>query len=378
MIPPRRSVPGAPKKALRRGFTTGTAAAAGAKAAALALLRGERVRSVDVTLPRGGVLAVAVREVAASGGRAEATVVKDGGDDPDVTDKAEIVTAVELLEDAAPGFVEIRGGEGVGTVTKPGLKVPVGEPAINPVPRQMIRKSVAEAAGGVAPQPALRVTVTVPDGARLAAATMNARLGIVGGISILGTTGVVEPLSLDAYRHSISCALDVAAAAGLQEVVLSTGRTSERVVQSVLDLPETAFILTGDHMGFALDELRRRPTISRVTIAAQFGKMTKLASGAFATHCSDSAVSLPFLASLAAGAGADRAAVRAVERANTARHAFFMLARLGLRGVYGKVVELVRKGACARCAGARGAGVEVRVILVGFDDEVAALTGPPL
>ncbi|MEE9615081.1 MAG: cobalt-precorrin-5B (C(1))-methyltransferase CbiD [Thermodesulfobacteriota bacterium] len=354
---------------LRRGFTTGTAASAAAVAAVAALLTGKRPRAVPVTLPGGGVLRVKICELKKSGKMARAVVIKDGGDDPDVTNRARIVVEVELtggLKGKGKTRIIIKGGVGVGRVTRAGLAIPPGRPAINPVPLKMIRQNVREVIKEAGVAPSLTVTVSVPGGEKLARKTMNPRLGIVGGISILGTTGIVEPLSLDAYRHSIACALDVAVAAGLPEVVLSTGRSSEKAAERALKLPETACILTGDHMGFALEEAAKRKGIKKVTVAGQFGKFTKLASGYFQTHCSRSSVELGFLAGVADKRGVSKIMQRKILKANTAREVFFFLREKGLDTVIRDVCGLVGKNAGALAGG----GIKVRAMLVGYDGKI--------
>lgn len=357
---------------LRRGFTTGTCAAAGAKAAAYALFgAGAPLRAVEVTLPGGGILTIEVKSVEVEGVRARAVIVKDAGDDPDVTHKAEFVTEVELVRKFNPARarITIKGGEGVGVVTKPGLKIRPGQSAINPVPLKMIRAAILEAAKDANLRPSVIVTVSVPRGVELAKKTMNARLGIVGGISILGTTGIVEPMSLSAYTNSISCATDVAIAGGLAEVVFSTGRSSEKVVEKELKkLPAAAFNLTGDHMGYALKDARGRKGLTRVTVAGQFGKFTKLASGHFETHCSDSSVELGFLAGLARRHGAPTEFINKVTAANTAREVFFMLKDAGYDGVLRDVCRLVRENASA----ITGKGIRLRAILVGYSGEIVS------
>ena len=357
------------KKRLRRGFTTGTCAAAGAKAAAYALFGvGAPLRVVEVTLPGGDTLPIEVKSVKVEGGRARAVIVKDAGDDPDVTHRAEFVTEVELVRRNNPerARVVIKGGEGVGLVTRPGLKIKPGQPAINPVPLKMIRAAVLEAARDALLRPSVIVTVSVPRGVELAKKTMNPRLGIIGGISILGTTGIVEPMSLSAYTNSIACATDVALAGGSAEVVFSTGRSSEKVVEKELKLPAVAFNLTGDHMGYALKDARGRKGLARVTVAGQFGKFTKLASGHFETHCSDSSVELGFLASLARRHGAPAEFINKVTAANTAREVFFMLKDFGYDGVLRDVCRLVRDNAAA----ITGEGIRLRAILVGYSGEI--------
>ncbi|MBI5886235.1 MAG: cobalamin biosynthesis protein CbiD [Deltaproteobacteria bacterium] len=377
---------------LRKGFTTGTAAAAGAKAASRALFASIKGKdkskgggsvasvqsSIPVTLPAGAVLSIPVKSVVVTGRTSTAVIVKDAGDDPDVTNGAEIITTVEFVRmNAHRASVKVCGGKGVGLVTRPGLKIGVGRSAINPVPLRMIRAAVAEAALDAGVTPAVVVTVTVPQGAVLAEKTLNPRLGITGGISILGTTGIVEPMSLSAYTHSISCAVDVALASGCAEVVYATGRTSEKAAMAALNLPEVAFILTGDHMGFALADAAPRPALRRVTVAAQFGKMTKLAAGSFKTHCSESSVEFEFLAGLCRARLAPEGLVREVLSANTARQIFFMLRAKGYDAVLAEVCALARRNSERIIAKGREAGqpdIEVCGMLVGYNNEVVCVS----
>jgi len=353
---------------LRKGYTTGTCAAAGAKAAAHALLGGGRLASVEVTLPSGSPLPVPVSSVSVSGGSATAVIIKDAGDDPDVTNGAEFVAEVRLAgQNALKPSVRIRGGEGVGVVTRPGLKVAPGRPAINPVPLKMIRTAVLEAARAAGSRGAFTVTISVPKGRALAERTMNPRLGIVGGISILGTSGIVEPMSLKAYTHSISLGVDVALASGLAEVVFSTGRSSEKAVERELGLPEVAFVLTGDHMGYALRDAAGRKELERVTVAGQFGKFTKLASGHFETHCSEASVELGFLAGLCSRFSVSEAVAKKVLSANTAREAYLLLREKGAGQVIDEVCRRVKENS------EKIAGRKVRAVLVGYENDIASM-----
>jgi cobalt-precorrin-5B (C1)-methyltransferase len=328
---------------LRRGWTTGSCATAAAKAAYTALLTGEFPDPVEVTLPRGERVFFALAVARKDADSATAGVVKDAGDDPDVTHGALVLATVRP---AAPGSgVTFRAGAGVGTVTRPGLPVPPGEPAINPVPRRMICNAIAEVAAGTAgvpPAPSLsekeksgrdarrpterwgcdvEVEIGVADGERLAARTLNARLGIVGGLSILGTTGIVVPYSCAAWIHSIQRGIDVARAAGLTHIAGSTGSTSEAAVQQFHHLPEMALIDMGDFVGGMLKYLRRHP-VARVTIAGGVGKMTKLAQGLLDLHSKRGSVDLAALAGFAKAAGASEALMQRIIAANTAAEAF--------------------------------------------------------
>jgi cobalt-precorrin-5B (C1)-methyltransferase len=309
-----------PDRPLRRGWTTGACATAAAKAAYAALVTGAFPDPVEITLPRGERPAFALAFTRRDGNAATAGVVKDAGDDPDVTHGALVLATVRA---GAPGSgITFRAGEGVGTVTRPGLPVPPGEPAINPVPRRMIAAALAEADGGGDERARdVAVEIGIRDGARLAERTLNGRLGIVGGLSILGTTGIVVPYSCAAWIHSIHRGIDVARAAGLVHVAGSTGKSSEAAVQKLYGLPEIALIDMGDFVGGMLKYLRRHP-VARVTIAGGVGKLTKLAQGLLDLHSKRGAVDLAALAALAGTAGGSPELAARIAAANTAAEAF--------------------------------------------------------
>jgi cobalt-precorrin-5B (C1)-methyltransferase len=269
------------ERPLRRGWTTGTCAAAAAKAAFAALITGEFPDPVEVTLPRGERPSFALAMTRRDGDVASAGVIKDAGDDPDVTHGALVVATVRLA--AAGAGVTFRAGEGVGTVTRPGLPVPPGEPAINPMPRRMMRDAIAEVAAASGRAADAEIEIAIPGGVALAAKTLNGRLGIVGGLSILGTTGIVVPYSCAAWIHSIHRGIDVARAAGLTHIAGSTGAASETAVQKLYELAEIALIDMGDFVGGMLKYVRVHP-LPRVTIAGGVGKMSKLAQGLTDLH----------------------------------------------------------------------------------------------
>jgi cobalt-precorrin-5B (C1)-methyltransferase len=304
---------------LRRGWTTGTCAAAAAKAAYAALVTGEFPDPVEVSLPRGGRPAFALAMQRKEAGAATAGIIKDAGDDPDVTHGALILATVRP---GAPGAgVTFRAGDGVGTVTRPGLPLPPGEPAINPVPRRMIRAAIAEVATATGQTGDVEVEIAIPNGQALAARTVNARLGIVGGLSVLGTTGIVVPYSCAAWIYSIRQGIDVARAGGFDHVAGSTGSASEDAVRALHGLPDVALIDMGDFVGGMLKYLRGHP-IPRVTIAGGVAKMTKLAQGLLDLHSKRGAVDLPALAEFAAAAGGTPALAARIVGANTAAQAF--------------------------------------------------------
>jgi cobalt-precorrin-5B (C1)-methyltransferase len=308
-----------PDRPLRRGWTTGACATAAAKAAYAALLTGEFPDPVAVTLPRGELVSFALAQTRRDADSASVGVIKDAGDDPDVTHGALIVATVRA---GAPGSgVTFRAGAGVGTVTRPGLAIPPGEPAINPVPRRMIRDAIAEVAALAQHAGDVEVEIAIPGGEELAAKTLNGRLGIVGGLSILGTTGIVVPYSCAAWIASIQRGIDVARAAGLAHIAGSTGASSEAAVRKLYDLPEIALIDMGDFVGGMLKYVRAHP-VPRVTIAGGVAKMTKLAQGLLDLHSKRGEVDLAALARLAEAAGGGASLRARIVAANTAAEAF--------------------------------------------------------
>ncbi|MFZ1924309.1 MAG: cobalt-precorrin-5B (C(1))-methyltransferase [Xanthobacteraceae bacterium] len=304
---------------LRRGWTTGTCAAAAAKAAFAALVTGEFPDPVAVTLPRGERPSFALAMTRKDDSAATAGVVKDAGDDPDVTHGALICATVRAGTRGAG--VTFRAGPGVGTVTRPGLPIAPGEPAINPVPRRMIRDAIAEVAAAVGHEADAEVEISIPDGEVLAAKTLNGRLGIVGGLSILGTTGIVVPYSCAAWIASIHQGIDVARAAGLTHIAGATGANSEAAVRKFYKLPEIALIDMGDFVGGMLKYLGRHP-VSRLTIAGGVAKMTKLAQGLTDLHSKRGEVDRASLGTLAAASGGSARLREQIVAANTAAQAF--------------------------------------------------------
>lgn len=303
---------------LREGFTTGTAAAAAAKAGVLALAAGERPENMDVPLPPGGRLVVPIARYEEEGRGMRVTVVKDAGDDPDVTHRAEIQALVSLDSKLRDGEIILKGGRGVGTVTLPGLPVPPGEPAINPAPRAQIALACAEALGQAGIRGGVAVLVEVPEGEGLALKTLNPRLGIRGGISILGTRGTVKPFSHEAYAATVAQSLDVARAAGLDRAGLATGGRSERLLREDLpSLPALACVQFADLFAFALQAAASRG-FSCITLACFFGKLAKQAQGLPNTHARAAALDLSALAQTCGRAGLEPAGVAAVAAANTA------------------------------------------------------------
>lgn len=292
---------------LRRGWTTGACAAAAAKSACAALLSGGFHDPVTITLPRGDTPAFALESNSRGNGWAKACIIKDAGDDPDVTHGALICARVSHGKSG----LRFLAGEGVGMVTKPGLPIAVGEPAINPMPRLMIDAAITEVLEGHKPN--FDIEISVKDGKALAAKTWNPRLGIVGGLSILGTTGIVRPFSCSAWIASIHRGVDVARALGRDHLIAATGATSEATARRIYGLPEGDCLDMGDFVGGTLKYLRRHP-VARLTIAGGIGKIIKLAQGAMDLHSGRSQVDFQRLSEMAC--------TPAVAQANTALEAY--------------------------------------------------------
>jgi cobalt-precorrin-5B (C1)-methyltransferase len=368
-MPPRKlrepSMPPSMEKVkgqkLRTGWTTGTCAAAAAKAAASALASGRLQTRVDVKLPGKGRerrVEFDVERCDLGGSWAEAVVIKDAGDDPDVTDGAHLTARVSWLERQG---LELDQGDGVGSVTKPGLGLPVGGPAINAVPRRMISYSVEEVLDP--DERGVRVVISVPGGEKMAEKTTNARLGIVGGISILGTTGIVRPFSTAAWAASVVQAIDVMGAQGHKTFVLSTGGLTEKAAMRLLpDLEEVNFVEVGDFTGQAIKKAVENG-LERCFFVGMAGKISKLAAGVMMTHWTRSKVDNDLLAKITLEAGGSTNLVEEVKGANTARHAYELWRSAHLdRGA-----DLLCQQAAENLAEYAEGKLEVHVILVDFD-----------
>lgn len=345
-----------PERPLKRGWTTGSCATAAARAAYELLLTGTCPAMVEIALPGGqrASFAVAIHEHAP--GAATAGVIKDAGDDPDVTHGALIKATVQ--HGSRGSGVVFRAGPGVGTITKPGLPLPPGEPAINPVPRQMIETAINDVAAALNGPTDVIVAISVPGGEQLATKTLNPRLGIVGGLSILGTTGIVIPFSCAAWIHSIYRGIDVARASGLSHIAGATGTTSEKAVQQLYQLPDAALIDMGDFVGGMLKYLRRYP-VPRVTIAGGFAKMTKLGQGLLDLHSRAGEVDLAWLSGELQNAGAPDALVTLARGANTALQVLEEAKQLGFAA--GDVVARAAWRAAKRALGDDGVALDVVV-----------------
>ncbi|ABP54967.1 cobalt-precorrin-5B (C(1))-methyltransferase [Salinispora tropica] len=344
--------------ALRTGWTTGACATAATKAALTALVTGVSPEQVEIGLPAGRRVCFPVARCDRTADGVEAVVVKDAGDDPDVTHGAELTATVGWRW--VPGLA-LEGGPGVGTVTKPGLGLTVGGPAINDTPRRMIGEAVAEvvdlAVVGV------RVVISVPRGEIMARKTTNRRLGIIGGISILGTTGVVRPFSTASWRASVVQAVQVAAAQGEQTVVLCTGGRTERAARELLpELPEVCFVEVGDFTGAAVTAAVTHG-LSGVAFVGMAGKLAKLAAGVLMTHYTRSKVDLSLLGAVTVEAGGSADLAAAVTAANTGRHAYELWEAAGLLGPAGDLLCRRVRTVLRRFA---GDAVTVDVAMVDF------------
>jgi cobalt-precorrin-5B (C1)-methyltransferase len=313
----------------RTGFTTGACSAAAARAATLGLVTGQVPERIECLLPNGDRVTFAVLNGAVNGHTAHAMVIKDAGDDPDCTDKAYLTADVTLRRDL-PGQVLLTGGVGVGTVTMPGLGLLVGGPAINPVPRRNITANVQAAAAELLEETGFEVCISVPQGVEMAKKTLNARLGILGGISILGTTGIVKPYSTAAYRASVVQGVQVAGTLGHGVVVLTTGgRTEKFVMQEMPHLPEPAFVQMGDFLRYAMGAAVKAG-LKQVVIGGMVGKLTKIAQGETITHAGRAEVDTGLLADMAASLGAAQEVCEDIRKAETARYAAERMEALGL------------------------------------------------
>jgi cobalt-precorrin-5B (C1)-methyltransferase len=346
---------------LRTGWTTGTCAAAAARAAAKTLVSGRTQSRVDVKLPGKGAerrVEFEVERCELGGSWAEAVVVKDAGDDPDVTDGAHLTARVSWRE--RPGL-ELDRGDGVGLVTRPGLGLPVGGPAINDVPRRMISYSVREI---LDPEEfGVRVVISVPGGEQMAEKTTNARLGIVGGISILGTTGIVRPFSTAAWAASVVQAVNVMGAQGHKAFVLSTGGLTEKAAMRLLpDLEEVNFVEVGDFTGQAIKRAVENG-LETCFFVGMAGKISKLAAGVMMTHWTRSKVDNALLAEITTKAGGSSALVEEVGNANTARHAYEIWRSANLH----TAPDLLCRQAAENLTEYAEGKLEVHVILVDFD-----------
>ncbi len=362
-------------KKLRSGYTTGACAAAASKAAALHIMSGIAQGTVEIPFPDGSRVKFSIESskiLDSEQKQAMASVIKDAGDDPDVTNGARINSTVSVAasDDHRAEPLVISGGIGVGRVTKRGLAVSVGNPAINPVPQKMIRAAVAEAIEAAAKesQCCLDITISIPDGEELAEKTLNRRLGIVGGLSVLGTTGIVRPISADAWTATIATSMDVAKEAGLKDIILSTGRTSERAVQEALNLPEEALVMMGDYLHFSLVAAAEH-LFNHIHLAAMWAKVMKAGMRIPQTHVRHGALEIKDAIEFIHGLGGDEEMITALHGANTAREIYGRLLDGGDEKMILQVCEAAREYAMET------SGLEVTVYLVDATSTIVAQAG---
>ncbi len=355
------------RNTLRRGWTTGACATAATKAALTALLTGKFPDPVQITLPKGQTPAFALALEGLQEDQACAGIIKDAGDDPDVTHGCLVISTVRLVE--TPGVL-FKAGEGVGRVTKAGLPIGVGEPAINPVPRQLMSAVVEELIQQHGVNGGVEIEISIRDGAKLAEKTWNPRLGIVGGLSVLGTTGIVNPFSCSAWIASIHRGIDVARAEGLTHLAGATGSTSETAVQELYGLPDQAMLDMGDFVGGLLKYLRKHP-VERVTVGGGLAKLTKLAQGAMDLHSGRSQVDFDWLAQEVAGLGGEPSLCEKISSANTVLEVAELTGKENL-DIGPHIAEKARDRAQDLL---RGAPVKVDIVVVDRKGKVVGRSG---
>lgn len=351
------------KGALRTGYTTGTTAAAATKGALYVLTTGKSVEQVTVSLPKGKAATLRIAWTKRDDGKITCAAIKDGGDDPDVTHGAEICSTVSFNDNR--GQISIDGGSGVGRVTKPGLGLEIGEAAINPTPMNMLEHAVREVAKDQLVKHGVDIVISVPKGEEIAKKTDNPRLGIMGGISILGTTGIVLPYSTASFAASIRQSFDVAIAMGADTAVLTTGGRSEDFAKTLFKLPDHCFVQMGDFSGYSIMHCANKK-LKKAIIAGFIGKLTKMAMGVKQTHVAGSHVNMEFMARLAVECEAPPKVIQEIKNANTARHVSEIITKNNVTGYFDlvcrKVHEQMREHAKAQ--------LEIEVVMFEFDGKV--------
>jgi cobalt-precorrin-5B (C1)-methyltransferase len=354
------------KGLLRTGYTTGTSASAATKASLFALISSQLYNTVEVVLPKGKIAKLKIAWIKYSQNSRSVTsaVIKDAGDDPDVTHGAEICSTVSLTSEK--GRIEIDGGLGVGRVTRPGLGLEIGQAAINPVPKKMIEQVVLDSAKSILAHKGIKIIISVPKGIELAKKTDNPRLGIVGGISILGTTGIVFPYSTASFAASIRQSLDVAISLGTATVVLTTGGRSEDYIKKIYDtLPEYAFVQMGDFSGYTIKQCSNR-NIKKIIIAGFIGKLTKMAMGIKQTHVRGSHVSMEYMANLASLCVNSKKIINDIRNANTARHVSEIIIQNNVQNFF----NLLCKQVYFEMYNHSNRSMEIEVVMFGFDGKI--------
>ena len=352
-----------PQGKLRTGFTTGTCATASSKAAALAIINQKTISSVDVLLPKRDRINIKINSCEFTKNNARCSVIKDGGDDPDVTHGAEIFVDLSLTNNV--GTVEIDGGNGVGRVTKPGLGLEIDSAAINPTPKKMILENIQEVAEEILKENGIKVIISVPKGKELATKTDNPRIGILNGISILGTSGIVIPYSTASFAAAIRLQIDVVSSMNDEEVVLTTGGRSEDFAREIIKLPDHSFIQMGDFSGYTIQQCAKK-SLKKAYVAGFIGKLAKMAAGVKQTHVKGGKVDMKFLSELAKRCNADSETIRKILGANTARNVQEIIMEDGVNGFFDEITKEV----CKQMRQHSEEKIPVEVILFDFDGKV--------
>lgn len=353
------------RKKLRTGYTTGTCATAASKAAYLAIKQQKKIESVQVKLPKGDYITIPIESCNFDNNTAKCSVIKDGGDDPDVTHGAEIIVDFSFTENI--NRVEIDGGIGVGIVTKPGLGLELNKPAINPTPKKMITENLREIATDELLKKGIRVVISVPKGKELAPKTDNPRIGIIGGISILGTSGIVIPFSTASFAASIRQNIDVAIAMGDETIVLTTGGRSEDFAKKIISLPEHCFVKMGDFSEYAIKQCGKKE-VKKAYVVGFIGKLAKMAAGVKQTHVKGSKVDMNFLVELAKKCNANQLTLSKIKNANTARHVAEIINEDKVDGFF----ELICNKVYSHMKEYSENKIPIQIILFDFDGNVIA------
>ena len=352
-----------PKGKLRTGFTTGTSATAASMAAILSIINQKKTEAVDVLLPKKSRIKIKINSCEFEKNKACCSVIKDGGDDPDVTHGAEIVVDLELTP--KPNSIEIDGGEGVGRVTKPGIGLEIGQAAINSTPRKMIIENLTEVGKEILEKNGIKVVISIPEGKKLGPKTDNPRIGIMDGISILGTSGIVIPYSTASFAAAIRQQIDVVVSMGEDAVILTTGGRSEDYARKILALPEHSFIQMGDFSGYAISQCVKN-NINKVYIGGFIGKFAKMATGVKQTHVKGSKVNMEFLSELAKKCKAEERIIKKIKNANTARNVQEIVLENNVEGFFDEICSNVYKQMKS------SSKINIEIILFDFDGSVLA------
>ena len=351
------------KTKLRTGFTTGSCATASSKACVLSIINQKKIEQTDIILPKRSKLDIQINSCEFTENSATCSVIKDGGDDPDVTHGAEIFVYVELTNNI--GKIEIDGGEGVGRVTKPGLGLEIGSAAINPTPKKMILENVTEISKEILEKNGIMIKVSVPNGTELGPKTDDPRIGIMGGISILGTSGIVIPYSTASFAAAIRQQIAVVSSMNDDNVVLTTGGRSEDFARAIIELPDHSFIQMGDFSGYTIKQCAKQG-LKKAYVAGFIGKLAKMAAGVKQTHVKGGKVDMKFLSELAKRCDAKSDTISKILGANTARNVQEIIIEDKVDGFFDEVT----KEACNQMRQHSEEKIPVEVILFDFDGKV--------